>query len=792
MPHRTTTSRRPRSWLVPLVAAATVPSPTTAQAPEGGPSSEALTVEQVVDFRGIPSQSSPILSPGSGAFVAFTVEGPRRTVGLTRPLLDEDGATWTRLRVVETSTGRSSALGRTTWGGAWSPDGTRLAYLAVEEGSIRLRVRDAGRPEGARSFEDADLWVTWVATLPAWTPDGRSVVVKVLPEGIGTGEMLRRATPGASTAPDATAPEGGPGDGSTVRVFRSDQAPGPRGDRGRPATLGARQTGGNGAVPGWMRWEYGGDLAAVDVESGRVERLTSDRLPVSWRVAPDGRRVAIMELADLRDDGVRFRVTLVSLEDGTVTELPGWVTQTWGRGISWSPDGSRLAYLSRGDEGEAGLFVADAATGARARVASLREGWDADAPPVWSASGRVLLLAARDTLWRVEARLGTAGTPTPLITLAGYRTGDLVAPRSAPSLRPADDGTVLLRVTDRRTEDPGFARVHPGTRRVLTVRTEPGSYGGGVGTDLAGDGSLAVARFSTTRQAPELWRLGPGLRRQRRVSDLHPGFDPSILGEDRLVRWSTEDGDSLEGTVLLPPGFQSTTPVPLVVQVYGGDAGANALHRFDRHRQLLASNGYAVLVPDVPLRVPTPMADHARAVLPGIDRLIELGIADPGRIGVTGHSYGGYGTLALLVQSGRFAAAAASAAQGDLVANYGHMAADGTSRTRWSEAGQGRMGTTLWDAPERYRDNSPVLFLDRVTTPLLLLHGGEDPTVPVWLAEEIFVGLRRLGRPVTLALYEGEGHWSGDWSIANQTDYWRRLLEWFDRYMGPKTRGAGR
>lgn len=179
------------------------------------------------------------------------------------------------------------------------------------------------------------------------------------------------------------------------------------------------------------------------------------------------------------------------------------------------------------------------------------------------------------------------------------------------------------------------------------------------------------------------------------------------------------------------------------------------------------------------------MADHARAVLPGIERLIALGIADPGRIGVTGHSYGGYGTLALLVQSDRFAAAVASAAQADLVANYGRIAADGSSRTRWSERGQGRMGATLWEAPERYRENSPILLLDRVTAPLLLLHGGDDPTVPVWLAEGIFSGLRRLDRPVALARYAGEGHWSGDWSVPHQIDCWSQLLAWFDRYMGP-------
>ena len=95
------------------------------------------------------------------------------------------------------------------------------------------------------------------------------------------------------------------------------------------------------------------------------------------------------------------------------------------------------------------------------------------------------------------------------------------------------------------------------------------------------------------------------------------------------------------------------------------------------------------------------------------------------------------------------------------------------------------MGGTLWEVPQRYRRNSPILALDRGRTPLLLLHGEDAPTVPVWLAEQAFTGLRRLDQPVALARYAGEGHWFGDWSVPNQIDYWTRVLGWFERYMQP-------
>ncbi len=773
-----------------LSAAALIGSslPAVAQSSPDGSTPGALTVEQIVNFHSLVSQSPPVLSPGAGSHAAYTVEGARRSIGRTRILLDSDAETWTELRVAATATGAVTGLGRGSWGGSWSPDGARIAYFTLDGEDIRLVLAETARPGVTKTYPDADLWTTWIATIPEWTPDGRRLLVKLLPEGVTTGEMMRRAEPGVGGGASAAVDANGPSR-TTVSVIRSDEVT----SDVRAADAPGSDADGFNALPEWIRWQYGGDLAVIDLEGGGIERLTRHRLPIAWRVSPDGRHVVMTEMTGTSAGDAHFGVTVVSLDDGATVELPGQVVQSWGRGVSWSPDGSRLAYLSEGDASQSGVFVADPATGKRTYVAELKRGWDVEAPPIWSSAGDALMLAGPDTLWWVAVPEGTEGSwasdhhaaPRALLDIPGHRIGYVVAPRAGLSPRPADDGTLLLHVIDRVTGDSGFARIDVEQGRVLSIHTGPGSYGGSVRTDLASGGSEAIALYSNTREAPELWRLGPEMTRRGRVSSLNPGFDPSALGEDRLVRWTTEDGESLEGALLLPPTFREGEPVPLIVEVYGGNSGSGALGAFDRHRQLLASNGYGVLVPDVPLRVGTPMTDHARAVLPAVERLIDLGIADPERVGVTGHSYGGYGALALLVQSNRFAAAVASAAQGDLVANYGHMTADGSSRTGWSETGQGRMGAPLWEAPGRYLENSPFLLLDRVTAPLLLLHGTDDRVVPVWLAEQLFTGLRRLDRPVALARYERESHWFGDWSVPNQIDYWDRLLGWFDRYMGP-------
>jgi dipeptidyl aminopeptidase/acylaminoacyl peptidase len=186
------------------------------------------------------------------------------------------------------------------------------------------------------------------------------------------------------------------------------------------------------------------------------------------------------------------------------------------------------------------------------------------------------------------------------------------------------------------------------------------------------------------------------------------------------------------------------------------------------------------------------MVDLMKTVMPGINKVVEMGVADPDRVGVTGHSYGGYSTISLLVQSPRFKAAVMRAGMGDLVSGYGGLSPDGTNYgVAWSEGGQGRMGGHPWDYRERYIENSPVFYLDRVQTPLLIIHGSEDDAVPAYLADEIFTGLRRLGKSVTYARYAGEGQWEGTWSYPNQVDALGRMIAWFDRYLKAEPRPGG-
>ncbi len=291
----------------------------------------------------------------------------------------------------------------------------------------------------------------------------------------------------------------------------------------------------------------------------------------------------------------------------------------------------------------------------------------------------------------------------------------------------------------------------------------------------------------------DLWTSDSTFRSPERLTHRNPQFDRYKMGAARLVDWLSDDGERLWGALLLPSDYQEGNRYPLIVWVYGGNSQSDALDRFGFegfapiNLQLLATRGYAVLLPDAPQHLGTPMLDLAKTVLPGVNKLIDMGIVNPDRLGVIGHSYGGYSALSLIVQTKRFKAAVVADGIGDWIAAYGQMSSDGTAfEVAAAEGGQGLIGGPPWEIPNRYIENSPFFYLNRVETPLLIVHGAEDRSVAPFLGDEIFVGLRRLGKQVTYAKYAGEGHSPADWSHANQMDFCNRMLRWFDNYLKPQ------
>jgi dipeptidyl aminopeptidase/acylaminoacyl peptidase len=355
-------------------------------------------------------------------------------------------------------------------------------------------------------------------------------------------------------------------------------------------------------------------------------------------------------------------------------------------------------------------------------------------------------------------------------------------------------GSVVVLTYDSSAKQSGFYKMNVITGQNTRLQQDGRCYNFMNADDhvYAVSGGSRFAYFAEDASHDrDLWMSNADFQSVRRLTHLNPQLDKYKMGEARLVEWHSLDGHILKGALLLPPTYRKGVRYPLVVWVYSGDRGSEFVNRFGLadagpfNLQLLATRGYAVLFPDIPEDPIAPMANIAKCVLPGINQLVEAGIADPDRIGVMGQSYGGYSVLSLLAQTNRFNAAVEIDGAGNLIGVYGEMdksgAAFGVSEL---EQGQGRMGGTPWQHRERYIENSPYFYLDRVETPLLIVQGAEDTTTAPFLADELFVALRRLGKEVEYAKYEGEGHSAVYWRYSNQADYCRRMLSWFNRHMG--------
>lgn len=238
--------------------------------------------------------------------------------------------------------------------------------------------------------------------------------------------------------------------------------------------------------------------------------------------------------------------------------------------------------------------------------------------------------------------------------------------------------------------------------------------------------------------------------------------------------------------IVAPPDAEAHLPAPTIVEIYGGLLGSNQLHRFGCsssivNGHLLASHGYAVFYPDLPMEGQGARRELPGVVLPAVEHLVESGVADPERLGVMGHSYGGFCVLALLTQTDVFRAALSSAGMVNLTSFYGIISERGDSQ--WT--GQLESGPTsgsLWEKRDRYIEDSPLFFLDRIRTPVLLVSGTAGSGEAAQ-AGEAFSALRRLGKPVELRLYEGEHHWPGNWSEDAFRDLCEAVLTWFEAHL---------
>ena len=596
-------------------------------------------------------------------------------------------------------------------------DGTQVHLLPLAGGEAR-RLTDL--PRGVDAFE--------------WAHDGRSLVVRTTSFGVTRAEDRKRRGKPEPPKPGATPP-------SDYRYF----------DRLQNMLNG----------PGFIddKVEH---LWLVDVETGATRRLTdgptSDDEP-AW--SPDGTRIAFTASRG-RDHDLdwQFDVFAVEVASGRVTRITDGTGCVFGS-PTWLPDGKTVAVgghrfpRAGGSRNDVWLFAAD--------------GSDAHPGGGRNLSGRHDLM--------VGSGMGsdvTPGEPSRLCVTADGSHLLVTAPvRGSYELwRIALADGALERLTDDRHYLSGWdvVRTGDGGARVAAIRSTATTLSDVHLLDLAADGSVPS---------------GAGLRRVT-------AFNDELLAELDLrppeERWETVDGREIQGWVIRAAAAERGEPAPLVLQIHGGP---HTLYGWSPYWefQVLAGAGISVLFTNPrgsegygedfnSANLPDWGDGPMRDVMAHVEALVEAGVADPARLGVTGGSYGGYLTNWIVGHTDRFAAAMTCRSVSDLTSLMltGDLAG--------GIVGIMEFGAQPWEKPELYRELSPITYADRVRTPLLIQHAENDLRCPMGQAEALFAILRTLRRPVRLMRVPNESH-----ELTRSGTPFRRVenlvqvRSWFDHFL---------
>jgi dipeptidyl aminopeptidase/acylaminoacyl peptidase len=294
----------------------------------------------------------------------------------------------------------------------------------------------------------------------------------------------------------------------------------------------------------------------------------------------------------------------------------------------------------------------------------------------------------------------------------------------------------------------------------------------------------------TSFEAPyDLYAGGDFAAPPAKISDTNPQVRRYRLGTERLIAYRSRTGKPLRGILFEPEADGSRGKRPMLVYFY--ERFSDDLHQMyfttpgpGTSPNLLryVSHGYVVFVPDVAYRVGHPGPSAYDCIMPGVDAAIEAGNVDPARIGIAGHSWAAYQIAYLLTRTNRFRAAEAGAAVANMTSAYGGIRLEsGVVREAQYEVGQSRIGSTPWERPDLYLENSALFRVENVRTPYLTIANDLDGAVPWQQGIEFFTALRRLDKEAYLFEFDGEDH---NLRKRENQKYWTvHLDEFFDHFL---------
>jgi len=308
------------------------------------------------------------------------------------------------------------------------------------------------------------------------------------------------------------------------------------------------------------------------------------------------------------------------------------------------------------------------------------------------------------------------------------------------------------------------------------------------GIRKAENSSHLLFRRSTYKESPDLYLSDLTFSSLVKASALNPQQANVKWGNVKLVSYLAQDGTPLQGLLFTPEGFDGVKKFPMMVYFY--ERNSETLHNYRQpapsrstiNIPYFVSNDYVVFVPDIKYDLGLPGPSAYDCILPGVQAVLAQGGVDAANMAIQGQSWGGYQVAYLITRTNLFKAAGAGAPVVNMTSAYGGIRwGTGMSRMFQYEQTQSRIGGTLWEKPLYYLENSPLFTLDRVNTPVLIMHNDADGAVPWYQGIEMFMGLKRLNKPAWLLQYNGEDH--NLVQRKNAKDLSIRLSQFFDHYL---------
>ncbi len=547
----------------------------------------------------------------------------------------------------------------------------------------------------------------------------------------------------------------------------------------------------------------GNQIWLIRPGGGEAEKLTSEETPVSeFQWAPDGRQIAFVTADTPKDKADRdkrkkdkFDAILV---DADYNYAHLWTIDIDGKSRKrltegafsvsnprWSPDSKSIAYVqsSMGKQESSffdlnadrnsDIYVVGADGGSPKRLTSNP---GPDSSPSWSPDGsEIAYLSAMDP------RSWAEKVDVVVIPLSGGSPRDLTKdfPDSASGPKWAPDGKSVFWDAEEGVRRHIF-RVPVSGGKIVHITEGEMIY---ADFDLSPDGNRIATTTDNSMSPADIWIVNVSGSGRTRISRANPRFDDFAVAKSEAAHWKGPDNFDVEGWVTYPLDYQPGKKVPMILNIHGGPYGANTA-RYDARTQIFAAHGYAVLAPNP--RGSTGYGSKFETanvadwggkdfgdIMAGVDSMIAKGVADPDKLVVMGGSYGGFMTFWTITQTNRFKAAIGHAGISDWYSFYGQSDIPGLMA--YGFAGQ------PWNATATYRKYSPITYVDKVKTPIMITHGEQDRRVAIQQAEEYYRGLKGNGVEAIFIRYPREGH--GITEPNHQIDLVGRQLDWFAKHL---------